>query len=155
MFNKYLMRSLKSFLLLFIFLCSTTTHAEIMLQTLQGEDIALSSLKGKWVFINYWESWCGQCVDEISELNRFYRKNKKHNVEVFAVNYGDLSLHNQLQLVKQFDIRYPSLQYGTVRALHLGNVSVVPVTFVLDPKGELSTTLYGGQTMESLAEAML
>ena len=51
-------------------------QSETVLHNLQGEDIAFSSLKGKWVFINYWASWCQPCIDEIAELNRFYEKNK-------------------------------------------------------------------------------
>ena len=125
-----------------------------MLRTLQGEDIALSSLKGKWVYVNYWASWCGPCLDEIAELNRFYESNQRHHVEVFAVNYDAIPLSKQQQLIKKFDIRYPSLKYSAAKALQLGAIEVVPVTFVLNPKGELSATLYGGQTMASLTEAM-
>lgn len=148
------MRALKYFFVMVIFLCSTVTHAETMLQTLQGDDIALSSLKGKWVYINYWASWCGPCLDEISELNRFYKHNKNNHVEVFAVNYDSMSLSKQQRLIKQLKIQYPSLKLSAGKALQLGDIDVVPVTFVLNPSGELSATLYGGQTMDSLTEAM-
>lgn len=149
------MRILTSFLMFAILLCSSATHAEVMLQNLQGEDIALSSLKGKWVFINYWASWCGPCLDEISALNRFYKNNMDKDVEVYAINYDALPLNRQQRLIKKFDIRYPSLKHSAASALHLGNIEVVPVTFVFNPKGELSTTLYGGQTVASLTEAMV
>jgi thiol-disulfide isomerase/thioredoxin len=148
------MRVLTSFFMFAVLLFSSITHAEVMLQNLQGEDIALSSLKGKWVFINYWASWCGPCLDEISALNRFYKENKERDVEVYAVNYDSLPLNRQQRLIKKFDIRYPSLKHSVASILHLGNIEVVPVTFVFNPEGELSTTLYGGQTVASLTEAM-
>lgn len=147
------MRLLISFFMFAIF-SSGATHAEVMLQNLQGEDIALSSLKGKWVFINYWASWCGPCLDEISALNQFYKNNNARDVEVYAVNYDSLPLNKQQRLIKKFDIHYPSLKRNPAAALHLGNIEVVPITFVLNPEGELSTTLYGGQTVASLTEAM-
>ena len=148
---------MRLFTVFFITICllySATTQADIVLQNLQGEDIALSSLKGKWVYINYWASWCGPCLDEISVLNHFYEKNKSHSVQIYAVNYESLPLNKQQALIKQFNIHYPSLKHNTATRLHLGPINVVPITFVLNPNGELSTTLYGGQTLENLTEAM-
>lgn len=141
------------FIMLILFFCSITSQA-ITLQTLDGDNIESSSLQGKWIFINYWASWCGPCLDEISELNRFYKDNKAGNVALFAVNYDAMLLSKQRRLVKQFNIQYPSLRRDSAAALHLGSVNVVPVTYVLNPKGELSATLYGGQTIESLKAAM-
>lgn len=126
-------------------------QADVVLHSITGEAIALSSLKGKWVFINYWASWCQPCLDEISEFNRFYEHNKNGNIAIFGVNYDALP-NNKLQpLIKKFDIRYPSISSND---LNLGEISVLPITFVLNPAGELSTTLYGGQTLESLNEVI-
>lgn len=149
-----IMRVLKFFLMLVCVLGAMSARAEVVLQDLQGKDIPLSSLKGKWVFINYWAGWCQPCLDEIPELNRFYAQNKKNNVAVFAVNFERLPVDEQIDMMKKFNIHYPALQQNTGRLLHFRNAGVVPVTFVLNPKGELSTTLYGGQTIESLREAM-
>lgn len=150
------MHALKFFLIAVLFLLSPTlVSATSILQTVDGEEVNLSSLKGKWVFINYWASWCQPCVDEISELNHFYEHNKNHQVAVFAINYDSMPLSKQKRLIKRFGIHYPSLKHSAAKALHLGNISVVPVTFVLNPMGELSTTLYGGQTAASLKAAMV
>lgn len=144
--------------LLSVFLMLSSLNAQAnntMLHHLDGGKIALSSLKGKWVFINYWASWCQPCVDEIAELNQFYEKNKHKNVAVFAINYDAVSPSMQKRLVQQFDIRYPSLKHTSASRLHLGNITAVPVTFVFNPEGRLSATLYGGQTVASLKKAIL
>lgn len=122
------------------------SHAGVELEDLNGSKIPLASLEGKWVFINYWASWCGPCVDEISELNHFYAASHADNVVVFAVNFDAPSLAKQRSLVQEFAIQYPSLNPRSLRSLHLDNITVVPVTYVFDPSGHLSTTLYGGQT---------
>ncbi len=148
------MHALRSSLIITILLMfSWVANADSILQTIDGEHIPLSSLRGKWVFINYWASWCQPCVNEITEFNRFYAANK-NNVAVFAVNYDSLPLSKQQRLIKKFNIHYPSLKYKSLVFLNLGNISVVPITFVLNPQGKLSTTLLGGQTRRNLEEAM-
>jgi thiol-disulfide isomerase/thioredoxin len=148
------MRRLK--LLLTTFLCClllTSAHANAVLTDIRGEKIPFANLKGKWVLINYWASWCRPCLDEIQELNRFYQA-RKDDVVLYAVNFDSLPVQDQLQLIKSLDIRYPSLAKDPGQQLGLGNVRGVPATFVFDPNGNLSTTLYGGQTISSLNEAI-
>lgn len=126
------------------------SHAAVALEDLNGNKIALSSLLGKWVFITYWASWCGPCLEEISEFNHFYTKKRAEKVAIFAVNFDSSSLDKQRQLAQEFAIQYPSLNPKSLKSLHLDNISVVPVTYVFDPNGNLNTTLYGGQTEENL-----
>ncbi len=132
----------------------TASYADTMLEGIDGTMTSISSLQGKWVFINYWASWCHPCLDEIGELNRFYEANKSGSVAVYAVNFDKLSSAEQRDLVKKFSIHYPSLQRNSLAQLHLGPISVVPVTFVLNPDGKLATVLYGGQTVASLNEVI-
>jgi thiol-disulfide isomerase/thioredoxin len=128
--------------------------SKAVLKDVRGETISFDSLKGKWVLINYWASWCQSCLDEISELNRFYKKNKT-KVALFAVNFDLLPLPSQIALIKKYRIAYPSLQYDPGRSLNIGEIRGVPATFVFNPEGKLSSALYGGQTEESLNQAVL
>lgn len=130
-----------------------TSYATVMLKDVQGQHIPFASLKGKWVLINYWASWCKPCLDEIVELNRFY-KSRGDKVALFAVNYDALPLSSQIALIRKYNINYPSLQYDPARDLELGDVRGVPATFVFTPQGKYKGALYGGQTLESLNEAL-
>lgn len=133
------------------FIIPTQIHAEPALHNINGEQIPLSSLSGKWVYINYWASWCQPCLEEIPELNRFYEQHKNDkNFAMFSVNYDSLPIAQQELLIQQLGIRYPALKYDPRRLLSLGNINGVPVTFVFNPQGELSETLYGSQTATSL-----
>ena len=81
--------------ILFIFLfwsISTSPWADevILQQAPLGDNLIFSSLKGKWVYINYWANWCQPCLEEIAAFNQFYDKYKNKNIAVFGVNYDGL-----------------------------------------------------------------
>ena len=42
----------------------------------QGEQLLLSSFKGRPLVINFWATWCAPCVEEMPLLDAFYRENK-------------------------------------------------------------------------------
>src|SRR3990167_11295234 len=91
-----------TFLLLYLIL-STTAYPNVILTDMNGKQIDFISLKGKWVMINYWASWCQPCLDEIHELNAFYRHNHD-KVALYAVNYDGLSLQKQQQLIQKYQM---------------------------------------------------
>ena len=134
-------------------LCFTSSafSNEIMLEDLNGTSIPLTSLKGKWVYINYWASWCGPCLHEIPELNRFYEHHKTENIAFCGVNYDGLPLHEQVKLIRKIKLRYPSLADDPKDVLRLGDIQGVPVTFIFNPEGKLHDICYGAQTEKSLS----
>ena len=130
-----------------------SAHADAILTNTAGQKIPFSSFKGKWVLINYWASWCQPCVDEITELNAFYKQHKD-KVVLYAVNFDGVSLEEQLYLIQRHGIQYPSLAKNPSKQLGLGGIRGVPATFVFNPEGGLQDTLYGGQTQRSLKKAL-
>ena len=101
---------IKNLFVAFILMGITSiSQADVLLKDTLGNTIPFSSLKGKWVLINYWAGWCKTCIDEIPELNRFYQKHEQDSVVLFAVNYDGLPVHQQKKLIQKFNIQYPSL----------------------------------------------
>ncbi|CAM3053232.1 thiol-disulfide oxidoreductase [Legionella steigerwaltii] len=146
---------IKNLFVAFILMSITSiSQADVLLKDTLGNTIPFSSLKGKWVLINYWAGWCKTCIDEIPELNRFYRKHENDPVVLFAVNYDGLPIHKQKKLIQKFNILYPSLASDPALALGLGDIIGVPVTFIINPQGELVDTLYGGQDIKTLDTAI-
>lgn len=140
--------------MIILIITTTVSQADVLLREVQGRDISFASLKGKWVLINYWADWCKTCLEEIPEFNHFYRKHEQDPVALFAVNYDALPTEKQSRLIKQLNILYPSLRSDPAFALGLGNIAGLPVTFVFNPQGELVNTLYGGQDVSSLENAI-
>lgn len=136
---------------IFFLLFTQILCADPLLKSLEGQTIPFSSLKGKWVLINFWASWCQPCLAEIPELNKFYLAHKHDKkVAVFAINYEDLPTYKQQLLIEQLGIKYPSLYQKSIENLNLGDISGVPVTLVFNPKGVLIKALYGPQSEKSL-----
>jgi thiol-disulfide isomerase/thioredoxin len=112
-------------------------------------DINFSDYKGKWVVINYWATWCGYCLEEIPELNAFYRAH--HNqVAMFGVNYDDPG--NLPRHIQQSGVIFPTLAVDPKRQLGLSRVSGLPTTLLIAPNGRLHV-LTGPQTKSDLEEA--
>jgi thiol-disulfide isomerase/thioredoxin len=145
---------IKILLSLILLVTATANQADVLLKDTQGNNISFFSLKGKWVLINYWASWCETCIEEIPELNRFYHKHEQDKVALFAVNYDALPLYKQNNLIKKLNIQYPSLLKDPAFPLGLGDIPGVPVTFVFNPQGKLVHTLYGGQDSKTLEKAI-
>lgn len=61
------------------------------LVTLIGEEINLSSFKGKYLFLNIWGEWCLSCINEIEELKQAYGKNKSKVVFLGALKVNDIT----------------------------------------------------------------
>ncbi len=124
------------------------------LRDIDGNVIDMSAYKGKWVILNYWADWCGPCADEIPQLNEFYRAHQNKDAVLFAVNYDQQPTRQLKQTIQQMKIEYPSLIGNAAQQLQLGEMAVVPATFIFSPDGELKYKLFGEQTKRSLERKM-
>ena len=58
---------------------------QMQFDTPDGGKLAMQSLKGKPLLINFWATWCPPCVEELPLLERFYSENKAKSVQIVGL----------------------------------------------------------------------
>ncbi len=107
--------------------------------------------QGKWVFINYWATWCKPCIEEIPELNEFAKQNPA--LVVLGVNYDGIQGDELKAAEEKLTIEFATLAHDPYQELGYDRPSVLPVTMVINPEGKAVKALVGPQTFGTLMAA--
>ena len=112
---------------------------DIAMKNPDGVTIALSSLRGKYVLIDFWAAWCGPCRAENPHLVKVYDKYKDKNFEIFGVSL-DANRDAWLKAIK--DDKLPWVQVSDLQrwnspVVRLYNISGIPFSVLLDPQGKI------------------
>lgn len=106
-----------------------------------GNEIALSSLRGKYVLLDFWASWCGPCRKENPWVKRAYKMYKDKGFDVYAVSFDyPGNRENWINAIKEDDLPWhhvSSLQGWRDPAAKTYNISGIPAPFLLDPEGKI------------------
>lgn len=128
---------------------------EISLKTPQGETLSLSSLRGKYVLIDFWASWCGPCRAENPNVIKVYNKYKDKGFEILGVSL-DKEENAWKQAIAQDGLPWKhvsDLKYWQSEAAVTYSVQAIPQTFLIDKEGVIvAKGLRGAELEEKLAE---
>lgn len=111
--------------------------------TLKGEKIALDSLRGKVVLVNFWATSCPSCIREMPDLVKTHKKFEARGFETVAVAMS----YDPPEYVRQFSERNGlpfkvALDRDGSAALAFG-VRVTPTTFVIGKQGQIVQRIVG------------
>lgn len=116
------------------------TIPTLQLPDLDGQIVELPAAHmGRSQLINFWASWCGPCIEEMPELDRFAASQGTDGVQVIGIALDDIEAVNAF--LQQVPVAYPILIDAAGPAdsgVQLGNLrGVLPYTVLLDAQGRL------------------
>jgi thiol-disulfide isomerase/thioredoxin len=125
---------------------------DFTLETLNGEKVTLSELKGKKVFINFWASWCPPCRDEMPEIQTF---SKQHpDIVILAVDLRNTEKSDEAvkEYIAESSYTFPVLldRKGDVSQSY--KVLTLPTSYFVNTKGEVQYKFIGPLTVEKMEE---
>ncbi|MCF2501838.1 TlpA family protein disulfide reductase [Dyadobacter sp. CY107] len=135
---------------------------EIVLSSLAGDAITLSSQKGKVVLVDFWASWCAPCMEEQPELKKLYNQfNKSRNAEKKFEIYG-VSLDSKKPAwqaaVKKYNIKWiqvSDLKFWTSPVAKTYEIDALPFNVLLDKEGTIVGINLHGKELEDAVAAEL
>ena len=102
---------------------------------------------GHWRIINYWAIWCAPCREEIPELNALDRNTE---LLVMGVNYDGKTGSELASQAAEMGITFALLEADPRFSLDVERPQVLPTTLLVSPDGQVTDTLVGPQTQDSL-----
>ncbi len=124
---------------------------DFTLDTMDGDSITLSDLRGKAVIINLWASWCGPCRAEMPAMQNVYEKYRDKGFTILAVNATSQdSLSAAEAFVEELGLTYPILLDRDGQVSKLYNLRALPTTYFVAPDGSITEVVIGGPMAEAL-----
>ena len=112
---------------------------EISLPNPDGEVVSLSSLRGKYVLLDFWAAWCGPCRRENPNVVAMYNKYHDKGFEVFSVSL-DRTKDAWVKAIEKDGLDWThvsDLKYFQSSAAIRYKVNSIPFALLLDPEGRV------------------
>ena len=123
------------------------------LEAVDGQIMSMADLKGQFVVLNFWATWCVPCIKEMPEFQKAHQS-LDPQARIIGINLAE-SKEKVAEYILDKGVSFPILldEYGDVsqeyEVLHL------PVTYFITPDGVIREKIFGGGVTEKMIEAKI
>lgn len=116
---------------------------DFTLKTIKGQEISLSSLKGKVILLDFWATWCGPCKESIPHLIHLYKTYQDKGFELIGMSMDKAGEEEAIRrFVNSMDIPYPIIMTPEEVARNY-KVTGLPTTVLIDRSGKIRERVVG------------
>ncbi len=139
---------------------SSAPFFALSMNDIDDKPLALASLKGKPLIVNFWARWCGPCRKEIPDLAEMHEKYKAAGLAIIGIAVeDDASRDNVREFAKAYDMRYTLLIGGIQKSVELMRVtgnpkSGLPFTILIDRSGKIVASKLGAMNKTDMEAAI-
>lgn len=130
---------------------------EISLPTPDGNQVSLQSLRGQYVLVDFWASWCGPCRRVNPSLVDAYKSYSDKNFTILGVSL-DYKKDKWLEAINADKLSWmhiSDLKGWESIAARTYNVQAIPANFLLDPEGKIIAKDLGGDELKATLAGLL
>ncbi len=118
-----------------------------------GETHSLSDYKGKVVFLNFWATWCGPCIQEMPDIQSLYEDHGLNSEDVVVLGVAapgtvDGSQEEVEQFISDGGFTYPTVMDTTGEVFIKYGIAAYPTTYMIDEEGNIFGFVRGSISRE-------
>lgn len=121
----------------------STVAPDFTLQSLDGQNMRLSDLRGKAVLLNFWATWCGPCKIEMPWFVELQNQYGPQGLQVVGVAMDDSGKDDIAKFAKNMGVNYPVLLGKEAVGDAYGGVPALPETFFIGRDGKIVDKIIG------------